>query len=900
MDARSEKDSDILISRGNTGNTGNEAGKPLSHLACGDMGLFPNAQTPFGNSGDSTKGTIVLPVPSNAPAVPKWALNLKIDGKQRPATAQWDYRDAQGCLLFHVMRFDVGEGRKEFRPLSLWHTEKGLAWKRKAPPEPRPLYGLDRLTANPGAVVIVCEGEKSADAAAKLFPDHVTIASMNGAQSPEKSDWTPLAGRTLTLWGDRDPAGEAYIASVERLATEAGAKVLSAIRAEWFLQMSAELGVGRREALPQGWDAADALAEGFTAENIAAFLDGEKALHGDNLLFSRTPSQHAEVAELIAQRKLDRLNVEAEAEEKRAQTLGLFKESEFAVIEFRKGLRNGVFWQEPFGEEDTPKTPLWLCSPLIVLAETRDTVQSNWGRLLSWRDNDGHLHTWACPVEFVQSQDTAEFRRELARGGLLIATNGKARQKLVDYVLTYPPQSEERIRCVDKIGWHGERYVLDTRVFGKAGAEGVIYQGATSADFSIAGDLDAWKQEVASLAVGNSRILFAISCSFAGTLVEMAHESGGGFQFTGATSRGKTSTIVDPAASVWGHPDRFAKKWRTTANGLEALCLSRNHAILILDDLGQSEARECGQAAYLIANGQGKARMLREGGNRPLSTWRTMLLSCGEVDISQHMAEAGQTVRGGQVVRLPSIPADAGVGMYVLERLHNQPDGRHFSDAMKTVTRQCYGCAGVTFLEKLTENVGEVSAEIHGAITELVRAMKIPDGTAPEVGRVAARFALVAYAGELATRYGATGWPQGEATRAALRCFDDWFKESGGSLGVDEKVLFAQVSAFLQAHGASRFPPHDISEEDLRRVLNRAGFSYSDGERLFFLAESGTFRKELCKGFNLTVATKALIKAGWLVPGAERTQQKKRINAINSKAALWFYVLTDDALGGDV
>ena len=894
MEAIIEENPDTHVSSGNGGNTGNSGnGEPMSSsgAASGEIDLFPNGVSDTGNRWEHGDEAIVDLAPDDLPAIPDRFKVLDIGGEKVPLSGQWVYRDKQGKFLLYVHRFDTSSGRKEFRPLTLSDTGTGMKWQRKAPIEPRPLYGLDRLAARPDAEVMVCEGEKAADAATRLFPQKVAVSSMNGAKSPEKSDWSTLFGRAVFLWGDFDQPGESYIAAVEKLATDAGAKVVSAVRFAWFLQMGSKLGI-EREALPVGWDAADAEQEGFTTDNIQTFLDQEKNIHGDNTLFSRTPGQQAE-------------NVEAEVGEKRTQTRDLFKDSEFAVIEYRKGFKNGVYWQEPFGENDVPKHPMLLCSPLIVVAETRDTEQGNWGRLLSWQDNDGHEHNWACPVEMLAATDTAEFRRELARNGLTIVTNGKARQKLVDYVLSHKPQSHDRVRCVEKTGWHGTRYVLSNRVYGKQEGESVIYQGVKNCDFASAGTLADWQREVAARAVGNTRIVFSISTAFAGALVEMANESGGGFQFTGATSKGKTSTVIDPAASVCGHPDRFAKRWRSTANGLEALCLARNHSTLILDDLGQSEAKECGQAAYLIANGQGKVRMQKEGGNRPLSTWKTMLLSSGEVDITQHMAEAGKVAKGGQVARLPSIPADAGAGMFALERLHDQPDGRQFSDTMKSVTREYYGTAGEAFLNKLTipATLKETTDSIRGGITEIVKLMKIPDGAAPEIGRVATRFALVAFAGELATQFGVTGWGkgEGEALKASIRCFDDWLSESGGAMGADDKTLFAQVSAFLQAHGASRFPPHDILQEDLQRVQNRAGFSHNNGENVFYWVESGAFKRELCKGFNHTAAAKSLIKAGWLEQGSDRTQQKKRINAIGGgKSGLWFYVMTFNALGGDL
>jgi ABC-type uncharacterized transport system permease subunit len=58
----------------------------------------------------------------------------------------------------------IGE-RKQFIPLTFWAD----GWKAKAPPEPRPLYGLDRLAARPAAPVLLCEGEKASDAAGGLL-----------------------------------------------------------------------------------------------------------------------------------------------------------------------------------------------------------------------------------------------------------------------------------------------------------------------------------------------------------------------------------------------------------------------------------------------------------------------------------------------------------------------------------------------------------------------------------------------------------------------------------------------------------------------------------------------------------------------------------------------------------
>lgn len=570
--------------------------------------------------------------------------------------------------------------------------------------------------------------------------------------------------------------------------------------------------------------------------------------------------------------------------------------SNFEVIEYQKGRRNGVYFTEE--NEDGDPAYTWLCAPLKVLAETRDYSQSNWGRLLSWRDNDNHEHTWACPAELLQSTDQSEFRKMLASGGLIISTNSKARKLLCDYVLTH--KADKRARCIDRVGWSSGRYVLNSRVIGnKSGDDMIVYQGAASADFSEKGTLDEWKANIASMAAENSRMTFSISCSFAGVLVELAGESGGGFQFTGQTSKGKTSTLIDPAASVWGHPDSFAKKWRTTTNGLEALCLARNHNILILDDLGQIDPREAGQAAYLIANGQGKQRMSKEAYARPLTTWKTLLLSSGEIDLTQHIESTGKKAKGGQAVRLPSIPCDTGSGWYTIEELHGCTDGKEFSGKMKEASRKYYGTAGVAFLEKLTGDYLALAPGVKEAIRAIVNSFNLPANHPPEVGRVAERFALVAYAGELATKYGVTGWKKGSALSATHRCFSDWLAQSGGGVGHDDKALLDQVSAYLQTYGGSRFPAHDATPDELAKVHSRSGFTRTEDGETQYLVESQAFKGELCKGFELKYAIATLTNKGWLTPGNDRTQQKPRIAALNK--TVWAYIINSRAIeGGDL
>lgn len=184
---------------------------------------------------------LMLPIPDDAPSTKGEHPKL---GK--PST-HWTYRDAQGRTLFHVCRFDPAEGRKQIVPLSLWRSASGLQWRWKGVPEPRPLYGLDRLALRPDVPVVVCEGEKATDAAQRLLPDCVCVTSPNGAASAHKADWSVFAGRTVAIWPDADSEGARYAQDVAKFAVAAGVQSVT-------LMDVATLADG---PLPEGFDAAD-------------------------------------------------------------------------------------------------------------------------------------------------------------------------------------------------------------------------------------------------------------------------------------------------------------------------------------------------------------------------------------------------------------------------------------------------------------------------------------------------------------------------------------------------------------------------------------------------------------------------------------------------------------------
>jgi len=157
--------------------------------------------------------------------------------KGRKADKASEYRTLDGRVYAVIYRYHHPvTGEKIVRP---WDPARSLY----ALPEggSRPLYALDEIAANRGADVALVEGEKCADA---LRADGwLATTVMMGAQSLDRTDWSPLAGRHVIAWRDNDQAGEAWLTRLQEIAHEANFASLRTVSIP--------------AARPPGWDAAD-------------------------------------------------------------------------------------------------------------------------------------------------------------------------------------------------------------------------------------------------------------------------------------------------------------------------------------------------------------------------------------------------------------------------------------------------------------------------------------------------------------------------------------------------------------------------------------------------------------------------------------------------------------------
>lgn len=312
--------------------------------------------------------------------------------------------------------------------------------------------------------------------------------------------------------------------------------------------------------------------------------------------------------------------------------------------------------------------------------------------------------------------------------------------------------------------------------------------------------------EVGQRYIGNSRLVLAVSAAFAAPLLYWADEQGGGFHLRGASSSGK-STALTVAASVWGGGAQGAvQNWRTTENVLEVLASLHNHALLCLDELSQIDGRALRQATYMLANGRGKSRATKEASLRKPYSWAVMVLSSGEISFTDKLREAGGRGAAGLDVRMVDLRADAGAGLGLFQNLHGAANAAGFAQELKVAATSYYGAPARAFVVARILQIDllkDQAREFRTGFSDVV----VPQDADGQVRRVAARFALVAIAGELASQFGLTGWAEGEVTEAAQNCFREWLRERGGTGAAETQKARQAIMTAIERDGQSRFAP---------------------------------------------------------------------------------------------
>lgn len=796
-----EEESTVAASSQAVANTDTSCPVPITPVPAYAPLLFPNQNgksEPVYNHKRVSKGQ--NPVVNYSPAL------------------RWEYRASDGSLIAHVLRLDIKKVNRSEKAIItvMWCRlpDQMEGWAAVAMPDPRPLFGLPALVADPDRPVLVTEGEKAADAAAVLFPDYVTTTTAGGSKAPAKTDFSPLADRNIIIWPDNDHPGRRYAEAVTDLAFKAGAASVRIVQLP--------------PTLPEGWDLADPAGDIDLASYLENAVDAEPSP-------PEPPSASKPALPKVLEVEIDR---------------PCFWTHEDWTAYGKPGLYYHTLGKSN-GDKDPEPENHWICSPIYSRALTAGLEGRDHGLLLEFVDPFGSWKQWAAPMRLLKGSGE-DLRGELLDQGVRIDPQA-GRSLLPRWIMSR--YEERRVQACSRVGWLPDLsgFVLPSRTIGPVDA---IFQleGMPTPVFATSGTLEGWRSEVAKPAIGNPLAVLAISAALAGPLLARLHRAGLGVHFYGDSSTGK-STLLAMAASVWGGTD-FIRTWRATSNGLEGVAASINDTALVLDEISECDPKEVGAIVYSLGNGTGKSRANLHGSARPVHRWRAVVLSSGERTIGATMAEANKHQKVGQAVRLLDVAASRRFGCF--DTLHQAHGGRSLADQLKRAAGHHFGHAGPAMIERLVKDARDLT----GLLDQMVELPAFAK-TSELSGRAATSFAVIALSGELAIEYGLVPWPQGEAVSAATEIYSNWRDAQIGNRTEDSQILDA-IRDFLARHGGSRFDDAD-NQEGRRATRDRAGWFKGDAgdARIWLFTRAGL--QEAAAGHDLVRITAALDRAGWIV-----------------------------------
>jgi putative DNA primase/helicase len=430
-------------------------------------------------------------------------------------------------------------------------------------------------------------------------------------------------------------------------------------------------------------------------------------------------------------------------------------------------------------------------SQISIMGEGRD----EWGNRffkLAVRGADDDLPPFS--MEQITSNPDSLYKA-LTNAGVNLFTR-KAKTGVLELL-----QDHKRVpstfKVATRLGWNSGAIVRPDEIVGSARPPLETEFGNLDpqmlAKYRSGGTLQEWQTNIASICIGNSRLIFAVSLAFTGPILRFVRgPRGGGFQLWGDQETGKTTATM-VAGSVWGcntgTGDReigFAETWHTTASQVEITALAHNDCLLILDEttLAGSDDRSRAQVVITVtmtlAQLREKQRMTNVGSAR---SWRCYFFSTSNLTLDA-LADRGKVVLDDALrSRLTEIPLPAaGKGIY--EVLHGFAAGENLTDTLVVRCRKYYGTAGRAFERRLVEDrkkdVKQLRESLAGWRNEYIRVLKskAQAEVLKPLQRSTGRCATVYAAGRLALQYGILRWNRQALLQAILSCQLDGLRHS--------------------------------------------------------------------------------------------------------------------------
>jgi len=508
---------------------------------------------------------------------------------------------------------------------------------------------------------------------------------------------------------------------------------------------------------------------------------------------------------------------------------------------------------------------MFICSRLKVLGKLRSPESLDWSRLVELRAPDGVEKRVVVNMrDCVGRGDVV--RAQLADYGVEFSNSPKAQSLFMEYLRTSAPADKFLLR-LNKVGWYGDTYVLPDALFGEHFGEEFYFESSLVSLHNSSGTLDDWKEHVGKFCRDNSLLVLLTSYALTGPLLKPCGFEGGGIHIYGCSSAGKsTGAHVAGSDCGGGGHKGFMRQWNSTHNAIENTAVLHDDNLLVLDEIGQASAETVAQIPYMLANGQGKARMKADASARNIGRWMLNFISNGELTINDKIQETGKfTSHVGQEVRAIDLPIGGGNGQGLYENMHGYDDGARLSDDLVKNCMKYYGSPLRAFLtafcgssiEEKCLNIEVINEKAQKFVQE-----NCPAEASGQIRRVCRKFGLIACAGEFAHQYGILPYGKGEAWNAAGKWFKIWLTERDSIGDLEIAKGLRKIQEHFAVESESRYVPVENALIDTR--AKKAGYSWTEksGRKKYFMLVP--VFNEILKGANRKVLLDEMNKLGWL------------------------------------
>lgn len=439
----------------------------------------------------------------------------------------------------------------------------------------------------------------------------------------------------------------------------------------------------------------------------------------------------------------------------------------------------------------------WVGGWIKVVARTRlPDKRRGHGVLLAWKNFDNELLSEAVYARVLNSDHAREVREMLVDTGYPLEPGSASWGRLQRYLLQEMATAEPAT-VVNRTGWHEGVFATPGWTLGAAG-EPHHFVGQLSGRGLLqeSGCLAGWQENVGALCCGNPMAIFSVGVALAAPLLHTTGMENGAFHLVGTSSTGK-STLLQVATSVYGDKT-FSRSWVSTSNGLAAVSAEHHDMLLPLDEIGAARPEDVSAAIYQVMNGAGKLRASISGALQQPVQWRTLVLSTGEVWLSELMEQLGQPMKAGQQIRLVEIPIFGTHGAF--ENIHGRAGPRAFVEELQEKCTLYHGALFRKWIELLTEGKAADStlAISLGGELRLMVERWTTEHMASQVQRVVARFALLAVALALASRNALLPWSEVESVQAVHQVLRAWLDTRGHTFNAEEFRLLTELGRLLQ------------------------------------------------------------------------------------------------------